>query len=272
MRGVSPDLALRLAEVHDLEFIMAAERDPEAASVITVRTLDQHLAAIEGADEEVLIVDDRHGDAVGFALLEGMRSRHRNIEIRTIVITRRGEGIGKRALRLILARAFGDHGAHRVWLDAVESNERALHTYRAVGFTDEGAMREAWRTGEHDYEDILLLSMLDREWAALRGVSPGEAEDQLGRLERDVELRAVADAVELDPVGVRQPVVAEARGRRRPGEDPVVGPPDDPHRAGDPLGVEVQPSRSRELDQRPDVAAVATPRIWWASSSAGMCS
>ena len=44
----------------------------------------------------------------------------------------------------------------------------------------------------------------------------GEAQDQLRGLERDVELRAVADAVELDPVGVRQPVVAVARGRRRP--------------------------------------------------------
>jgi hypothetical protein len=62
----------------------------------------------------------------------------------------------------------------------------------------------------------------------------GEAEDELCRLQRDVELRAVADALKLDPVGVRQ-VAAQALGRRRP-------------------------------SQR------ATPSIWWASSSTGMCS
>ena len=41
-----------------------------------------------------------------------------------------------------------------------------------------------------------------------------EAQDQLRGLERDVELRAVADVVEHDPVGVRQPVLAVARPPR----------------------------------------------------------
>ena len=61
----------------------------------------------------------------------------------------------------------------------------------------------------------------------------GEPGDELRRLERDVELRAVADAVELDPVGVREPVLPETDRRRRPRQQPVVGPPDDPQRARD---------------------------------------
>jgi hypothetical protein len=40
-----------------------------------------------------------------------------------------------------------------------------------------------------------------------------EARDQLSRLERNVELRRVSDAVQLDPVGVRQPGGPEAGGR-----------------------------------------------------------
>src|SRR5262245_16148655 len=69
-------------------------------------------------------------------------------------------------------------------------------------------------------------------------------EDELGRLERHVELRRVADVVEHDPVGV-QPG-AEAGGGSRPGQQRVLGPPDDPHGAGDvvqrprPLGVREQ--------------------------------
>ena len=53
-----------------------------------------------------------------------------------------------------------------------------------------------------------------------------------GGLERDVELRAVADAVELDPVGVRQPVVPVAGGGARPRQQPVRRAPHDPHGAG----------------------------------------
>ena len=75
-----------------------------------------------------------------------------------------------------------------------------------------------------------------RAHARLERCEPG---DQLRRLERDVELRAVADAVELDPVGV---AAATRRGSARPPDGQrqhAVGrAPDDPHRAVDPRGVE----------------------------------
>ena len=84
----------------------------------------------------------------------------------------------------------------------------------------------------------------------------------------------MADAVELDPVGVRQPVLAEARGGGRPRQQPVVGPPHDPHRAGDPLGVELASPRATRASISAQRAprSRATPSSWWASSSAGMCS
>ena len=93
-------------------------------------------------------------------------------------------------------------------------------------------------------------------------------------LERHVELRAVADAVELDPVGVRQPLVAVARGRRRPRQQlgprcptrPAPGSRSARRRGASPRGA-------RSVDQRrAPRRSAATPRIWWASSSAGMCS
>ena len=55
--------------------------------------------------------------------------------------------------------------------------------------------------------------------------------------QRHVELRAVADAVELDPVGVREHR-ALALGGARPREDAVGGAPHDPHRARHALGVQ----------------------------------
>src|SRR4051794_27372793 len=58
------------------------------------------------------------------------------------------------------------------------------------------------------------------------------SEDELGGLQRELELRAVADAVEDHPIRMRQ-LAAEARGGRRPRQQLVGGAPDDPQRAVD---------------------------------------
>src|SRR4051794_9608172 len=57
-------------------------------------------------------------------------------------------------------------------------------------------------------------------------------EDQLRGLERDLELRAVPDAVEDDPVRVRQLALEPRRGRG-PRKQLVLGAPEDPQRAVD---------------------------------------
>ncbi len=72
---------------------------------------------------------------------------------------------------------------------------------------------------------------------ALQRLGRGEAQDQLGGRQRHVELRPVADPVELDPVRLREHR-AVALGGARPRQQAVRGAPDDPQRAGDPLGVE----------------------------------
>jgi RimJ/RimL family protein N-acetyltransferase len=148
---------------------MEAERDPEASPYITVQPRERHLAAM-ASEEEDLLVFELDGRRVGYARLSGrLARRHGNVEIQTLVITERGRGLGTRAIELILKREFGELGRHRVWLDAIGTNERALHTYEKLGFAREGAMREAWRLPDGGYDSIVLLSILDREWAELSG-------------------------------------------------------------------------------------------------------
>jgi RimJ/RimL family protein N-acetyltransferase len=84
------------------------------------------------------------------------------------VIADRGRGIGRRALRLVLDRAFGELGAHRVWLDVKPHNERALRAYRAVGFVHEGVLRDALLT-DGAYESLAIMSVLEHEWAERAG-------------------------------------------------------------------------------------------------------
>ena len=70
--------------------------------------------------------------------------------------------------------------------------------------------------------------------------------------------RAVADALELDPIGVREPVLAKAHGGRRPRQEPVLRAPHDPDRARDVLGVEARSPRGAVLDHR--ARAARSPR------------
>jgi hypothetical protein len=72
---------------------------------------------------------------------------------------------------------------------------------------------------------------------------------KLRGLDRDVELRAVGDVVEHDPVSVREPLVGVARGGRRPGQQHVLGPPHDPDRAADRGGVDAPVLASRLVEE-----------------------
>ncbi len=59
-----------------------------------------------------------------------------------------GHGYGTEATRLMVDHAFGSLGLHRVALSVFAFNERAIRSYRRVGFVVEGRSREAiWRDG-----------------------------------------------------------------------------------------------------------------------------
>lgn len=79
-----------------------------------------------------------------------------------------GQGYGTEATELMLEHAFERLRLHRVALSVFAFNERAIRSYRKVGFILEGRARDAvWRDGR--YWDELQMSMLEGDWAAIRG-------------------------------------------------------------------------------------------------------
>lgn len=83
-----------------------------------------------------------------------------------------GQGAGRFMLNGILEYVFRELKAHRLWLDVFETNARAIHVYESLGFRREGVLREAiFRDGE--YHTQILMSILDREYEAVRRGSTG---------------------------------------------------------------------------------------------------
>ena len=79
-----------------------------------------------------------------------------------------GRGYGTEATTLMLDHAFGTLRLHRVGLSVFAFNERAIRSYRNVGFLVEGRSREAiWRDGH--FSDEIHMSILAAEWQAIRG-------------------------------------------------------------------------------------------------------
>ena len=74
-----------------------------------------------------------------------------------------GKGLGREAVRLVLAHAFGALGLHRVSLRVVAYNTRAIRCYSACGFVMEGREREAALVGGERYDDI-MMGVLAREF------------------------------------------------------------------------------------------------------------
>ena len=108
-----------------------------------------------------------------------------------------GHGYGTEATRLMIDHAFGGLGLHRIALTVFAFNERAIRSYRSVGFVVEGRAREAiWREGR--WWDEISMSILDADWKALP----------------HARLPAVEAAAEA-PAGRRPGIVAGMFGRRR---------------------------------------------------------
>jgi RimJ/RimL family protein N-acetyltransferase len=75
------------------------------------------------------------------------------------------KGYGRKALSLMLKYAFNTLNLNRVYLRVLENNLRGIRAYKAVGFIEEGRMRQA-KFYNGTYIDVLLMSVLRSEWQA----------------------------------------------------------------------------------------------------------
>lgn len=131
----------------ELGFVLELEADPDVEPFITPWPRPRHAAAIAAADEAHLLVLDG-ARPVGFVLLAGLLEDPPRVELRRIVVSPRGTGLGRRALTLVLDYAFGTLGAEVVWLDVLPTNARAQGAYAAAGFAPDAALREALLAAE----------------------------------------------------------------------------------------------------------------------------
>jgi RimJ/RimL family protein N-acetyltransferase len=82
---------------------------------------------------------------IGFVIFKNIQFVHRaaDVGVRIGAEAERGKGYGKRALTLALNFAWNHLNLHRVSLTVFAHNTRAIAAYRAVGFSQEGLLKDA---------------------------------------------------------------------------------------------------------------------------------
>jgi diamine N-acetyltransferase len=125
-----------------------------------------HMQRLESPDAAYFAIE-HHGQPVGFVILCGLNSINRSIELKRVAVSEPGHGIGREALRQVVRMAFSELSAHRLWLDVYSDNDRARRTYRALGFVEEGTLRECIWHGDR-FRSLVVMSILEEESPAAR--------------------------------------------------------------------------------------------------------
>lgn len=151
--GRSGELTFRLARPDDLERVAELERE-----AFSPPWSADDLALVLSAAEPLLLLAERGGELVGYALFQRVLGEAELLRI-GVATSLRGGGLGARLLAegLRLLAAAGDSACH---LEVREGNVPARRLYARAGFRTEGRRRAYYGDGE----DALLYRLdLPRE-------------------------------------------------------------------------------------------------------------
>lgn len=85
-----------------------------------------------------------------------------------------GRGLMREALALVIARAFGELGLHRLEANIQPGNRRSIALVEALGFSREGTARGYLKIGNR-WRDHERWALLKEDWRRRRSVTRSQA-------------------------------------------------------------------------------------------------
>lgn len=132
---------------------------------ITVETVTEFIrASWNDSGNKHYAIEDEEGNYLGTISLKNINYEHANAELAIAIRkTCLGKGIAMAATAEILATAFHEMGLHRVYLNVLSDNKRAIRFYEKAGFLFEGRFIEhLYLKGE--YKDIIWYGITQEQF------------------------------------------------------------------------------------------------------------
>ena len=109
----------------NLSTIIKWENNLENKDFIFQYSVAEHKEVIKSKDQIHLKLIDNQGVMIGFIILRGLQNSNLSVELKRIVINKKGKNYGKITLQLLHNLVFGKLKKHRLWLDVFTDNPRA---------------------------------------------------------------------------------------------------------------------------------------------------
>jgi diamine N-acetyltransferase len=155
---------LRNTSEEDLDFVVNSEREPGNEQYVGQWTKEQHRNALSQEDILHLIVEEKStSKPTGYVIIAGLTNPNHNIELKRVLISNKGKGLGRETIKLVKKIVFEQLDAHRLWLDVRYKNQRAQNLYKSEGFIEEGILRECILYNGN-YESLIIMSILKGEY------------------------------------------------------------------------------------------------------------
>ncbi len=130
-------------------------------------TREEHLKWLQdkvnvGQVVQFIIIEKRNERPIGSVYLRDVDREYQKAEYGIFIgeDDARGRGYGTQAAKLMLKYAFEEEKLHRIYLRAFADNERAIASYKKVGFFLEGILRDdVYVRGQ--YRDIAWMAAIN---------------------------------------------------------------------------------------------------------------
>jgi len=160
---VEGDAAARVALGQSAEILRMFGATFEPDKPYTQDMADNWIAKFKMGPDRFCIEHD--GRLIGWIWLKehSVTDRSATLMIGIMDETCLGQGLGTRAMTLMLDHAFDTLNMHRIGLRVLAYNARAIAAYSKLGFVREGVLRDsAWVDGV--WHDDIMMGLLASEW------------------------------------------------------------------------------------------------------------
>lgn len=161
-------MTLRPLEPEDLELLYTIENDADIwwvgcqTAPVSRYHLRQYVAENQAdifKDEQLRLVIDVDGEAVGLVDLFNFQPKHRRAELGMALLKSvRGKGYGTEAFRQIVRYSRDVIGLHQIYTIVPESNTASVRALEKTGFSVSGTLKD-WCFNAGEYENCLIMQL-----------------------------------------------------------------------------------------------------------------